>query len=122
GRHVNAQFFHIFQDLKVADGDLSTANISELRLVYNFSTRLFVRGIFQYRNVDYSPENFGFPIQANTERFFSQLLFSYKVNPQTVVFVGYSDNYRGYEQDHHRVDLTQSDRTIFVKLGYAWIL
>ncbi|MCP4901502.1 MAG: carbohydrate binding family 9 domain-containing protein [bacterium] len=122
GRHVNAQFFHIFQDLKVADGDLSTANISELRLVYNFSTRLFVRGIFQYRNVDYSPENFGFPIQSNTERFFSQLLFSYKVNPQTVVFVGYSDNYRGYEDDHHRVDLTQSDRTIFVKLGYAWIL
>jgi len=122
GRHLNVQFFHIFQDLEVADGELSTANISELRLVYNFSTRLFVRGIFQYRKVDYTPENFTFPVPDMTEQFFTQLLFSYKVNPQTVVFIGYSDNYRGFEQDPLRVDLTQSDRTIFIKLGYAWIL
>lgn len=48
--------------------------------------------------------------------------FQFRVNPQTVVFVGFSDNFRGFDQDPLRVDLTQSDRTIFVKLGYAWIL
>jgi hypothetical protein len=122
GRHVNAQLYHIFQNLEVTDGDLSTANISELRLVYNFSTRLFVRGIFQYRSVDYTPENFSFPVPDRTEQLFTQLLFSYKVNPQTVVFVGYSDNYRGFDQAQLQVGLTQTDRTIFVKLGYAWIL
>jgi len=35
-----------------------------------------------------------------------------------VLFVGYSDNYRG-NQDF---GITQTDRTFFVKLGYAWIL
>jgi hypothetical protein len=81
-----------------------------------------VRGIFQYRGIDYTPENFSFPVPDRTEQLFTQLLFSYKVNPRTVVFVGYSDNYRGFDQDPLQVDLTQSDRTIFVKLGYAWIL
>jgi hypothetical protein len=122
GRHINAQLFHIFQNLEVSDGDLSTANISELSLVYNFTTRLFVRGIFQYRNLDSASENFTYPVPDRTEELFTQLLFSYKVNPQTVVFVGYSDNYRGFDQDPLLANLTQSDRTIFVKLGYAWIL
>ena len=48
----------------------------------------------------------------------TQLLFSHKPNPQTVLFVGYSDNRLGLRQ----IDLTQTDRTFSVKLGYAWIL
>lgn len=39
------------------------------------------------------------------------------MNPQTVVFVGYSDNRLGLGD----VSLTQTDRTLFVKLGYAWL-
>jgi hypothetical protein len=35
-----------------------------------------------------------------------------------VLFVGYSDNYRGDQV----VDLTQTDRALFVKVGYAWVL
>ena len=48
---------------------------------------------------------------------FTQFLFSYKLNPQTVLFLGYSDNSFA-NQDH---DLTQADRTIFAKVGYAWV-
>jgi hypothetical protein len=47
---------------------------------------------------------------------FTQILFSYKLNPQTVLFLGYSDNYFG----ETGIDITQTDRTFFVKLGYAW--
>jgi len=32
-----------------------------------------------------------------------------------VLFLGYSDNYAGFDG----VDLTQTDRTIFAKIGYA---
>ena len=35
----------------------------------------------------------------------------------TVLFVGYADNRRGDEL----VDLTESNRTLFFKLGYAWL-
>jgi hypothetical protein len=45
------------------------------------------------------------------------VLFSYKVNPQTVAFLGYSDNAQGTGS----LALTRADRTFFVKLGYAWV-
>jgi len=48
----------------------------------------------------------------------TQLLFSYKLNARTVLFVGYSDNQLGLEN----VGLTRTDRTLFFKIGYAWIL
>ena len=39
-----------------------------------------------------------------------------KLNPQTVVFVGYNENRLGLQG----ISLTETDRTFFVKLGYAW--
>jgi hypothetical protein len=48
----------------------------------------------------------------------TQLLYSYKLNPQTVLFVGYSDNAR---EDDEVLDLTRTDRTVFAKLSYAWM-
>jgi hypothetical protein len=36
--------------------------------------------------------------------------------------VGYSDNYSGFDNNPLQVNPTQTDRTIFVELGYAWIL
>jgi len=44
-------------------------------------------------------------------------LFSCKANPQTVFFLGYSDNSQGSQG----YPLTQSDRAIFARVGYAWL-
>ena len=77
-----------------------------------------MRSIFQYRTVDRTPELYVDEVDAESESLFSQLLFSYKINPQTVLFVGYSDNRAG-DQD---ISLTQEDRSIFLKFGYAWVL
>ena len=46
-----------------------------------------------------------------------QYLFSYKLNPQTVFLMGYSDNASASEA----IDLTRPDRTFFMKIGYAWV-
>ncbi len=51
------------------------------------------------------------------EELYAQLLFSYKVNPRTVVFVGYSEDSRG----DATYDLTPAIKSVFVKLGYAWV-
>jgi len=59
-----------------------------------------------------------FAIDSEQKSFFIQLLFSYKINPRTVLFLGYSENYFGDQG----IRLTQSDRTFFLKLGYAWVL
>jgi hypothetical protein len=50
----------------------------------------------------------------------NQLLFSYKINPQTVLFAGYSDNH--FADGFQAVDLKQQSRTFFFKLGYAWLV
>jgi len=49
----------------------------------------------------------------------SQLLYSYKVNPFTLFYIGYSDNAFASEE---RNQLKRSDRTLFVKFSYAWQL
>jgi hypothetical protein len=117
GRHVNARLEHVMQRLDVEGGRLSEAGLTQLRLVYNFSVRSFVRGVLQYQDVERNPALFDFPVPSSSEQLFSQLLFSYKLNPQTVFFLGYSDAHLGVGQ----IDLTQTDRTFFAKIGYAWI-
>jgi hypothetical protein len=122
GRHVNAQINHTLQRLDVEGGRLFEANLSQLRLVYNFNARCFVRGIFQYldlqRNVDLYLPAIQPLIEAKTQTLFTQLLFSYKLNSQTVLFLGYSDDQLGTPD----FSLTRTDRTFFFKVGYAWVM
>jgi hypothetical protein len=118
GRHINASLDHTLQRLDVTGGRLFEANLSQLRLVYNFNLRTFVRGIFQWLDVERDPDLYDFPVEPETQTLFTQLLFSYKINARTVLFLGYSDNQLGVQD----VDLTRTDRTLFFKIGYAWIL
>jgi hypothetical protein len=116
GRHVSLNLRHNFQRLGLEGTKILQANLSQMRLVYNFNVRSFVRLIIQHLHVSRNTDLYLFPIDATTQTFFTQLLFSYKLNPQTVLFLGYSDNYLGMTN----VDITQADRTFFIKLGYAW--
>jgi hypothetical protein len=116
GTHINVNLQHAFQKLTLHGDEIFTANLSQVKLIYNFTTKTFVRAILQYLHVARNPELYLFPIPEETQTLFTQFLFSYKLNPQTVIFVGYSDNYLGLTG----IDITQTNRTFFVKLGYAW--
>ncbi len=118
GDPLNLQFSHNFERLTVARGWLYTANLAQARIVYHFNVRTFARAILQYTNVTRDPSLFVAPIDGHTRHLFSQYLFSYKLNPQTVLLLGYSDTYEGLQA----VRLAQSNRTFFVKVGYAWLL
>ena len=86
--------------------------------MYHFGTRAFARAILQYTRHRPGDRALPDPVEPRSRRLFSQLLFSYKVNPQTVLLVGYSDNALGGRD----LTLTRTDRTFFLKLGYAWVL
>jgi hypothetical protein len=116
GRHININLQHAFQRLTLEGDEIFTANLSQVKLIYNFSVRTFVRVIVQYLDVRRNLALYVFPIMEKTQTVFTQFLFSYKINPQTVLFIGYSDNYLGMTN----IDVTQTSRTFFVKLGYAW--
>jgi hypothetical protein len=118
GRHLRVDLDHSYERLEVDAGRLYTARLSQLRTTYQFNVRTFVRWIAQYYDIDRNPAAYESEVDARSRRWFNQLLFSYKVNPQTVVFLGYSDTYLGDQQ----VDLTQESRTVFLKIGYAWML
>jgi hypothetical protein len=117
GLHLRARISHVLQRLDVPGGRLFEANLAQASLVYQFTVRTFLRAILQYTGVERTPGLYLARVDASTERLFSQFLFSYKLNPQTVFFAGYSDNALGDE----RIDLTRQNRTLFVKLGYAWL-
>lgn len=110
GRHLNAKLNHTWRQLEVGGTETLDAGLSELRLAYNFNVRSFARIILQH--LDENP--------GDTRTLFSQLLFSYKLNPQTVLFLGYSDNRAN--QALRNIPLTETDRTFFMKVGYAWVL
>lgn len=116
GRHININLRHSFERLNLGVNKIFEANLSQLRLVYNFNVRTFIRAIVQYLDVSRNSVLYLFPVQPRTNTLFTQFLFSYKLNPQTVLFLGYSDNYFG----ETGIDITQTDRTFFIKLGYAW--
>ncbi|MCI0412033.1 carbohydrate binding family 9 domain-containing protein [bacterium] len=118
GNHLLFELRHVFESLDVEGGNLYQANLSEIKLVYQFNVRTFLRVITQYLNVDRNPALYIDPVESYEKNLFNQVLFSYKINPQTVLFLGYSDNHFGEEN----LDLTQTNRTVFLKVGYAWRL
>ncbi|MEM7583242.1 MAG: DUF5916 domain-containing protein [Acidobacteriota bacterium] len=118
GRHLRTFLSHEFRRLDVDGGTLFEANLSQARLLYQFNLRTFLRAIVQRTDIQRETALFREAVEARTQRLFTQLLFSYKLNPRTVLFLGYSDNYRGDQQ----IALTQENRALFLKLGYAWVL
>lgn len=118
GRHWLLQYTHTFNAFDLPQGRLFTANVAEPRLVYQINTRTFVRAILQFTDIRRDASLYRNPVEAEDRRLFTQFLFSYKVNPQTVLYLGYSDNSVGTD----RFGLLRADRTFFVKAGYAWLL
>jgi hypothetical protein len=121
GRRIAVGLSHTLQRLGTQQDDpagsrerILNVGLSQARVVYHFNVRTFVRGIVQYQDVDFSPTLFVVPVPDQRRTLFSQLLFAYKVNPQTVLFAGYTDDRLGLNS----IDLTPTGRTFFLKLGY----
>jgi len=118
GAHFRTDLRQTYQRLHVDGGRLFRASLTDLRLVYQFNVRTFVRLITQYTDIVRNPSLYEAEVDPASRQLFNQLLFSYKVNPQTVFFLGYSDSGFGYRG----IDITTANRTLFLKIGYAWLL
>jgi len=108
-----------FRELEVDDQTLFTAKSADAKISYQFDIKSSVRLVLQHVNVERDLALYNTPsdYDAVYKGFNTQLLYSYKVNPQTLVFVGYADN--GYQDDDlKRVERT--GRTVFAKFSYAW--
>ncbi|MBD3871894.1 MAG: carbohydrate binding family 9 domain-containing protein [Acidobacteria bacterium] len=117
GRHFRIEPIFTRERMDVDEGWLYTSTIGQLAASWQFNPRCFVRVILQHVDDEFNPDLYSDSRGPEFQNLFSQLLFSYKLNPRTVLFVGYSDN-SSATQDY---GLTQADRTIFAKIGYAWV-
>lgn len=117
GRHLQFNLEHVYQTFDVKGGRLFTANLTEFKGTYQFSTRSFVRLILQYADTEREQSLYIRPVQAKAKELTTQLLYSYKLSAQTLFFVGYSD--AGFQNDNLN-SIETSSRTVFAKFSYAW--
>jgi hypothetical protein len=97
-------------------GRLFTADIARLKATYNFTARAFLRVIGQYIKTTRDPSLYTFSVPERDGSFLGSVLFSYKLNWQTVFFAGWGDTRVVTERN----DLVRSDQQFFLKLSYAF--
>ncbi|WP_346837779.1 DUF5916 domain-containing protein [Microbulbifer sp. SAOS-129_SWC] len=120
GRHLEARLRHNYRTLDVDGGRLFTANLTDLRLSYQFNNRSALRLTLQHADIERDLALYldTEDLSQQNRSLGSQLLYSYKVNPQTVFFLGYSDQ----ALDNDALDrMEKTDRSVFLKLSYAWL-
>ena len=117
GKHFQIDLQHNFQMMEIGGATLYATNLSDVRLTYQFNTRSFLRAIVQYSQTERERGLYRFNVDHRTKNLTMQLLYSYKINPQTRFFIGYSDT--GMQND--TLDsLEETNRTVFAKVSYAW--
>ena len=97
-------------------GRLFTATVARLRAAYTFSARAFLRMIGQYTETKRDPDLYTFAVARKGGSFDGSALFSYKLNWQSVLFVGYGDS----SVVNDSGDLAHSSRQFFLKVSYAF--
>ena len=111
----NMRSLHV--DAAARDQQLFLQRVSRFKATYTFTARMFVRGIAQYVTTTRDPFLYVSAVDPRSGNFTGSLLFAYKVNWQSVVFVGYGD-----DRDLLPVSdrLAPVDRQFFAKLSYAF--
>jgi hypothetical protein len=117
-RNLLARIDASFVTLDNTDGEnIFDAKVYDIRLTWQFNSRSFLRFTTQRFDIERNQALYDDDIDEHSRDVGRQLLYSYKLNPQTVFFLGYSDQYVDEDQ---LSELTETDRSLFMKIGYAW--
>jgi len=117
-RHLRIELSHTFETLDVAGGELFNLTLDDLRFIYQFDGKSFIRLTNQYLLQQSDPTLFNFSIAEKEESLNLELLYSYKLNTQTVFFAGYNS---GRARPNAFLKLKEQEKTAFLKFTYSWI-
>ncbi|MFT6731855.1 MAG: hypothetical protein ACJAS9_000028 [Polaribacter sp.] len=119
GQHFNIRLSTVFQTLDVDGGELFDAQLVDLRMIYQFNIRskfaLTLQGSDITRNL--SLYNDVEDLNNQTKDFGMQLIYSYKINLLSLMYLGYSDN--DFQNDNLS-SVQKNERAIFAKFSYMW--
>ncbi len=97
-------------------GRLFTAQVERLKATWTFTARSYLRLIGQYDRTDQDPALYPTPVDSRGGSFAGSALLAYKLNWQSVLFLGYGDD-RTLDAEG---DLHRSSRQLFLKISYAF--
>ena len=103
-------------DERGVHGRLFTADVGRLKATYTFNARTWLRAIGQWIETERRPDLYTFEIDDGDGSFSGSAVFAYKLNWQTVLYVGASDS----QERDARGRLEPADRQLFAKVSYAF--
>ena len=111
-----------FNKIQIEGENVFIARLTDLRTTYQFNVQSFLRLSVVFNNTSRNTSNYLYiapeDINRHSKSLSSELLYAYKINPQTVFYLGYSDQ---HYSDETIQDLTQEQRSVFMKYSYAWL-
>src|SRR5215471_8496995 len=109
-----------FVDVDPGDGGgsrrLFTADVGRIKATYVFTARSFLRLIGQLVETRRDPSLYTFAVTPKDAVFTASALFAYKINWQTVLYLGYGDNRTLLEDDTY----AKAGHQFFLKVSYAF--
>ena len=121
GNHLELRAYVQGRALNVKDpvlgsGRLFTAQVERLRATWTFSSRAFTRLIGQYTQTTRDPGLYAFAVSSKGANASGSALLAYKLNWQTVFYLGYGDQHDYYSVSDNLQPMSQQ---FFAKASYA---
>ncbi len=130
-RHMRLSVRHVNNWLDVDGGELFNAKLTDLRFSYQFDLRHRLKLSYQYLDLTQDPTLYqeryrivpdlsAYQLSERDRRVkdvSTQLIYSYKLNPQSLVFLGYSSH---AQLDDASTKVQQDQRSFFAKFSYAF--
>ena len=117
GRGINLNLSYAAQRLRRDGGTAFESGVLDGRFSWQLDPRQRLRLSVQGSDVRRDQRLYASRVSRHSRDVASQLLYSYKLNPRSALYAGYSHG--GYSDDDQSA-LTDSGRSLFLKLSYAW--
>lgn len=118
-KHLEFDIYYTYNQLDADNSSVYNAKLTDIRISYQFNINSYLKLNIVYSDIDRNVNNNPLVDVSQRDKYLSsQLIYAYKLNPQTVFFLGYSD---GSYQDDDLLNLEKEQKTFFTKISYAWL-
>lgn len=111
---VNIRLEHTYEKMQAANAHLYTANLTDLRVNYQFNSVSKVRLSLIYNDFVFNPKNYTFQIDEKKQSLGSQLVYIYRFDALSAFYFGLSSN--AVDNDAIK-GLTTNQKSVFLKLS-----
>ncbi|MBW8189842.1 carbohydrate binding family 9 domain-containing protein [Neiella marina] len=119
GSHVSAKADMEYRTMDVAGGELFNVAKADVRVNVQFDLAHSLRLVLKGTVINKDKSLYEDEVLRKEKNIYTQLIYAYEPNPKTLCYIGYTDaRYEDEEVD----DLVQEERSVFMKLSYAFQL